>query len=51
MAGRNLEQVRFKETATSEKVYASIKYDFGIIYSDEIYKKRIISLRPIPECY
>jgi hypothetical protein len=27
--GHFLEQVRFKETTTSEKFYASIKYDFG----------------------
>ena len=27
--GRFLEQVRFKETTTSEKFSASIKYDFG----------------------
>jgi hypothetical protein len=27
--GRFLEQVRFKETTTSEKFYVSIKYDFG----------------------
>jgi hypothetical protein len=38
MAGRNLEKVRFKETTTSEQFYASIKYDFRIIYSDEAYK-------------
>jgi hypothetical protein len=38
-AGRTLEQVRFKETTTSEKFYASIKYDFGITYSDVGYKK------------
>jgi hypothetical protein len=37
-AGRTLEQVRFKET-TPEKFYASIKYDFGITYSDVGYKK------------
>ena len=43
MAGRNLEQVRFKETATSEKFYASIKYDFGIIYSDEIKKDYFVT--------
>ena len=29
-AGRFLEQVRFKETTTCEKFYASIKFDFGI---------------------
>jgi hypothetical protein len=28
--GRPLEQVRFKEATTSEKFYASMKYDFGI---------------------
>jgi hypothetical protein len=39
MAGRNLEKVRFKETTTSENFYASIRYDFGIIYSDEVYKQ------------
>jgi hypothetical protein len=31
-AGRTLEQVRFKETITSEKFYASIKFDFGLTY-------------------
>jgi len=29
-AGRAIEQVRFKETTTSEKFYANIKYDFGM---------------------
>jgi len=29
--GRALEQVRFKETSTSEKFYAYIKYDFGMV--------------------
>jgi hypothetical protein len=29
--GRALEQVRFKETVTSEKFYASIKFDFGLL--------------------
>ena len=29
--GRALEQVRFKETSTSEKFYAYIKYDFGML--------------------
>jgi hypothetical protein len=38
-AGQTLEQVRFKETTTSEKFYSSIKYDFGITYSDVGYKK------------
>ena len=31
-AGQFLEQVKFKETTTSEKFYASIKFDFGITY-------------------
>ena len=30
-AGRALEQVRFTETTTTEKFYAYIKYDFGMI--------------------
>jgi hypothetical protein len=38
-AGRTFEQVRFKETTTSEKFYAYIKYDFGITHSDVGYKK------------
>jgi len=29
--GRALEQVRFKETSTSEKFYAHIRYDFGMV--------------------
>jgi len=33
-AGQFLEQVEFKETTTSEKFYASIKYDFGMTYDD-----------------
>jgi hypothetical protein len=37
-AARTFEQVRFKETTTSEKFYASIKYDFGITYSAVGYK-------------
>ena len=40
--GRTLEQVRFKETVTSETFYVSIKYDFGIIYPDGGYKKHIL---------
>jgi hypothetical protein len=30
--GRTLEQVKSKETTTSEKFYASINYDFGIYH-------------------
>jgi len=30
--GRALEQVGLKETITSEKFYASIKFDLGLIY-------------------
>jgi len=31
-AGRFLEKVRFQETTTSEKFYASAKFDFGMTY-------------------
>jgi hypothetical protein len=30
-AGQFLKQVKFKETTTSDKFYASIKFDFGMI--------------------
>jgi hypothetical protein len=42
-AGQTLEQVRFKETTTSEKFYDSIKYYFGITYSDVGYKKYFVT--------
>jgi len=31
-AGRTLEQIRFKETTISEKLYAFINFDFGLTY-------------------
>jgi hypothetical protein len=34
-AGRPLEQVRFKETITNEKVYTYIKYDFGMLFQQK----------------
>jgi hypothetical protein len=42
-AGRTVEQVRFKETTTSEKFDTSIKYDFGITYSDVGYKNYFVT--------
>jgi hypothetical protein len=41
--GCALEQVKFKETTTTEKFYASIKYDFGylktLLYDNKWIKK------------
>lgn len=33
--GRALEQVRFKEAITNEKIYAYIKYDFGMFFEQQ----------------